>query len=202
MHFFGFPEEIRDAMTKRLRVIQKELIEVEGRTRALHQENAQKVLDAANKDAYGNTIDEDFNSKEILDKTEEDVGWWRLNLGNYKFANSGIIRMAHKVIAQTYDKVKMFTIKVANDLLAAQELMEKSGVKVEDLVEKDENGNPTQYLIRQYAWGEYYKSLNKVKGEIAKTLGFETFREIDTATLNKSQLKIYRDTFKKFNSIY
>jgi hypothetical protein len=200
----GFPKEIRERMNTTLKSVMSEINTVEENLDALSKKLGVEVLTHSNIDANGEKVDPDYNPEDILDKTQEDVNAWRLGMGNYKFANSGILRAAHARIVKQYNKVKAYAVKTGNTLLAAQELFEKQiidgkKVKVEDLVEKDENGKPTQYLIRKYAWGEYYRNLNKLKEDIASRLGYDTFSDIEYSTLNTKEKNDYRTSFKKFN---
>ena len=151
-----------------------------------------------NTDANGNPIDENFNPEEEAKTVEADASWWRFLVGNYKFAKSTTIRLVHKLIVDSVKSVKRFAVGVSNELLIAQKELEAAGYKVEDLVERDKNGIPSQFLIRDRDYNTYFRELRKVQDSIAEQLGAESFFDINRAALSEKELAIYKETFEKF----
>jgi hypothetical protein len=140
---------------------------------------------------------------EIFESTDKDITTWRLNVGNFKNASSAIVRAAFKLIHNSNIRVKRKAIEVAQELAAAQELMEKSGVKQRDLVELDSKGRPTQYLIREKNWAPFREAKRKMQEDLTKALGFEEYIDLIAAynnkELTKEQNNIFNNTLKKFN---
>lgn len=151
-----------------------------------------------NTDANGNPIDENFNPEEEAKIVEADASWWRFLVGNYKFAKSTTVRLVHKLIVDSVKSVKRFAVGVSNELLIAQKELEAAGYKVEDLVERDSKGIPSQFLIRDRDYNTYFKELRKIQDSIAEQLGAESFFDINRASLSEKELAIYKETFKKF----
>lgn len=163
-----------------------------------------EVLKKANINYNGEVIDANFNPEEIGEETFEDANIWRLQAGNYKYADSGIIRAAHKIIFNSIQNVNRFTVKEGNDILAAQELFLKK-YKIEDVVEKDSKKNLTHYLVREHNYNLYYEELNKTRDKIAKELGFldpdtkkPDYFLINTSLLNEQDLKKYKSMWSDF----
>lgn len=199
MYYMNFPKEDITEISEAMQSVLKQIYEVGGRNAALVSKHAVNVLREGNTGPGGEKIDPSFDETEILNYTKEDVSAWRLGVGNYKLANSPILRTAHKLIFDAVQKVKRFALQRGDALLQAQVAMEQSGLKVEDLIEKDENGKFTQYLIREEDWAGYFKARKEMKQELARVLGFESYQDMDYNTLNAEQKSIYRTAFKKFN---
>ena len=131
------------------------------------------IADKGNTDAYGNKIDPNQNSEELVETSNYDaVNYWRLNAGNYKYANSVAITTALKIINDQIGKVKRFAVRLSNTIFKSQEVFLQK-YKQEDLVEKDENGKLTHNFIRKHNMTKYYGKLNEVKQEIAEKLGYK-----------------------------
>jgi hypothetical protein len=157
------------------------------------------TLKRANLDANGEIIDPDFDPEKNEETiTGEDASWWRFYVGNYKFAKNNVIRLVDKLISDTVKSVKRIAVRTSNELLQAQAALEAAGYKVEDLVEKDKKGLPTQYLIRNRDYNTYFAELKKVQESIAKTLGVEFFEDINKEALSENELLLYKTAFRDF----
>jgi hypothetical protein len=192
------PLEETEELRKLIHNLGVTINDARGINQVLLKSVSRKVLEKANTDPYGNTIDPDFDPGVVAEDTHEDMGTWRLQVGNYKYADSKIIKAAHKIVFDSIAVVKRFAVRTANDLLTAQEAMLKSGAKIEDLVEKDADGNNTHYFIREYKWGDYYKKMEEAKQKMAEELGFENYNQIQIVFLNPEELKIYNKGWKDF----
>ena len=163
-----------------------------------------KILTNANTNYNGEVIDPEFNAVKVVEETFEDASIWRLQVGNYKYADSPLLRAVHKIIFNATQNVNRFTVQEGNKLLKAQELF-LSKYKQEDLVERDKDGNLTHYLMRQYNYGEYYKEVAKTRDAIAKALDFKNpdtgefdYFQINVSLLNESDLLTYKNMWKDF----
>ena len=192
------PYEETEEVRKLIHNLIIELTETRGIAQNLLNNAAKVVVDAANTDANGEKIDKDFDSGKMLDDTAEDVSIWRFQVGNYKYADSKIIKAAHKIIFDSVAKVKRFATGVGNDLLRAQENLFKSGGKIQDLIELDENGNPTHFFIREYQWSKYYAKMDEAKAKMAADLGFEDYSQIQVVFLNPAELIAYNKAWRNF----
>lgn len=202
MHYHGFPKEEQDKIGEQLNITMKDINNVLTKNDTLAKRHILEVLEKGNLDHNGNKIDPDFNAIEIFNKSEKDISFWRLGAGNYKNATSGVLRVAHKMIYNANAATKRLAVEKANILIQAQVLMEKSGVKVEELVDYTErNGKKvySQFLIRQWDWAGYYNGILAVKEEVAQTLGFEKFDDIEHSELTAEQKAIYKNGFTTFN---
>ncbi len=157
-----------------------------------------KTADIANTDSYGNKIDPNQNSEELVETSNYDrVNVWRLNAGNLKYADSVAITSALKIIYDQIGKVKRFAVRLANNIFRSQEVF-MTKYKQEDLVEKDKNGKLTHNFIRKHNMTEYYEKLNRVKQEIAEELGYENEEgEISYADIPFDQLSTDEKKYKK-----
>lgn len=192
------PIEETEELRKLIHNLSVTIQDARGMNQVLMKNISRKVLEEANTDPYGNIIDPDFDAGAVAEETHEDVSTWRLLVGNYKYADSKIIKAAHKIIFDSIAVVKRFATRTANDLLSAQEAMLRSGGKIEDLVEKNEDGSNSHYFIREYKWADYYKKMDEAKQKIAEELGYENYNQIQIVFLNPDQLKIYNQGWKKF----
>ena len=192
----GETEELRK-MIHNLSVL---INDARGINRMLMKKVTRDILEEANTDAYGNVIDPDFDPDIVSQDTHEDVSFWRLQVGNYKYADSKIIKSAHKIIFNSLANVKRFTAQKGNDLVRLQDQMFKSGGKIEDLIEIDKNGKYTHYFVQEYKWSEYYKAMNETKSQIAEALGFEDYNQIQKVFLTPDQLKLQKTLWGKFYS--
>jgi hypothetical protein len=198
MYSLGIPIDTVDNIQEIMDDMHLVMQRVRGKLGALQEVESIKVLEAGNLDAYGEKIDPEFDATEVAKKTAKDTTAWRLQVGNYKFADSAIIRVAHKIIFDSINRVKRFAIRKSNELLSAQDKMLASGVTQEDLVEKDANGKNTQYLIREYSWGKYFAAMDAHKQALAERLGFKDYNEIHVEYLSKEELATYNAGWKDF----
>ena len=165
---------------------------------------ASKVnLERANRNAYGEVIDPNFDPEEITEVAHVDTSKYRLAVGNFKNAASSVIRLAHKLIFESVSATKRFAANTARELFATQEVF-LTKYKQTDLVEKDSTGKVTGYFARKYKYNDYYKEMNKTRQKIAEALDLRNDAgEIDVNLLDKSllsenELKIYDDFWKDF----
>ena len=192
------PYEETEEVRKLIHNLIIDLTETRGIAQNLLNKSAREVVDAANTDANGEKIDKDFDSGAMLEDTAEDVSIWRFQVGNYKYADSKIIKAAHKIIFDSVAKVKRYATGVANDLLKAQENLFKAGGKIQDLIELDKNGNPTHFFIREYQWSKYYAKMDEAKAKMAADLGFEDYSQIQVVFLNPTELIAYNKAWRNF----
>ena len=200
----GFKEEEESSIRDSINNIVAELIRVGVDNDVLVERGAFEIQTAANTAPDGSKIDSDFDPKEISSFSKKDTNYWRLWMGNWKHAASGIIRSVHKLIFDAGQSVNRHGVEVANELMVANTLLEKAGYKQSDLIETDSKGKSTQFLIRAENWSEYYEKFDEFKTQLAISLGFENFNEIDFNTLSKEQLKKINKAkaqFHKINSI-
>ena len=195
----GLSKAEKDQIHDSIKGIQLEINSLETDVDYLEEEFSPEVLDEGNTDSSGKKIDPNFDGKEINQFAKKDASVWRLNAGNYKFANSGILRSAHKIIFDAAQIVKRFAIGKGNILLRARMLAAKEGTVENDLIDTDSDGKFTQYLIRREDWADYYKKMGLVKQELADYFGFETFEEINLNEESKEKQKYYKETFKNFH---
>ncbi len=202
----NFKEKTQNRLSNFINESKKLLYNVQIELGALTQRDSENILKKINTDENGEKIDKDFDEKSILKNTESDLSVLRFWAGNFKNAKSGVIRSAFKLIHNSNIRVKRKAVEVAQELIAAQELMEKSGVKVKELVEKDSNGRPTQYLIREKNWAPYVEAKIKMQEELTKTLGFEEWMDVISAKRNEElspeKLNIFKNTVNKFQKDY
>jgi len=165
---------------------------------------ASKVnLERANTNAYGETIDPNFNPEEITEIAHVDTSKFRLSVGNFKNAANSIIRLAHKLIFESVSATKRFAANTARELFKTQEIF-LTKYKQTDLVEKDSTGKVTGYFARKYKYNDYYKEMNKVRLKIAEALdlrnddGVIDVGLLDKSLLSEKELKIYDDFWKEF----
>lgn len=199
MRFYNFPTSERKRISKEINKVQRALDSVEDLNNSLHRQVAIEVLEDANKDEYGNEIDPNYNPREILETVENDVDYWRLGIGNFKFANSSALRLIHKKIFDSYAKVKRFAMRQADELLQAQERIEKEGFKVDQLVERDSEGKVTGFLLQERDWTGWYRAKAKFKKDLATTLQVDPGLPIDYEALTKDQKSIFREAWKRFH---
>jgi len=199
IHFYNFSAEEKTDLLKTLSDTLRYIRDIEGQARALNKRHAINVLREGNTGADGSKIDPSFDEIKAFDYTEHDTNWWRFYMGNYKFSNSPILRTVHKLLFDAAQKVKRHTLDVGHTLLQAQVLLEKSGVKVEDLIEKDANGKYTQYLVRREDWSSYFKAREEMKKEMEKHFDVENFSDLQYDKLDKQKKKEYHSILSKFN---
>ena len=200
MYDENIPSEETEELRKMIHNLSVLINDARGINRMLMKKVTRDILEEANTDAYGNVIDPDFDPDIVSQDTHEDVSFWRLQVGNYKYADSKIIKSAHKIIFNSLANVKRFTAQKGNDLVRLQDQMFKSGGKIEDLIEIDKNGKYTHYFVQEYKWSEYYKAMNETKSQIAEALGFEDYNQIQKVFLTPDQLKLQKTLWGKFYS--
>jgi predicted nucleic-acid-binding Zn-ribbon protein len=200
MYDENIPSEETEELRKMIHNLSVLINDARGINRMLMKKVTRDILEEANTDAYGNKIDPDFDPDIVSQDTHEDVSFWRLQVGNYKYADSKIIKAAHKIIFNSLANVKRFTVQKGNDLVKLQDQMFRSGGKIEDLIEVDKNGKYTHYFVQEYKWSEYYKAMNETKAQIAEALGFENYNQIQKVFLTPDQLKLQKTLWGKFYS--
>ncbi len=198
MYEANVPAEETEELRKLIHNLGVTIKDARGINQVLLKRISRQTLEAANLDPYGNKIDPDFDAGIVAEDTFEDMSAWRLQVGNYKYADSKIIKAAHKIVFDSIAAVKRFATRLANNLLSSQEKMLKAGGKIEDLVEKDADGNLTHYFIREYKWNEYYKKMQEAKDQMAKDLGYENYNQIQVVFLSPAELDQYNKAWKKF----
>jgi hypothetical protein len=157
-----------------------------------------QVLEKGNLDAYGEKIDPNFNAEAIVEDTYEDISYWRLWAGNYKYAeNSPVLKNAHKIVYDAITNTQRFTNKVANELVGLQENFLKK-YKVEDLIAKDKDGKLTHFFEREYHYNFYYQAMDELKQNIAEELGYEDYNDINVEVLSKEDKTLRRKMWSKF----
>ena len=198
MYEFGIPLEETEELRKMIHNLAIKIQESKGINNVLIKRAAKNSLLEANTDANGNKIDPDFDENQVVEDTFEDVSTWRLQVGNYKYSDSKVIKAAHKIIFDSINKIKRFTTRTANTLLSAQEVMLKNGGKIQDIIETDANGNSTHFFIREYHWDKYYQAMNETKASIAKQLGYESYGDIKKVFLKPEELVVLRASWAQF----
>jgi hypothetical protein len=158
-----------------------------------------KFLEDTNKNEYGEIIDPEFNPEKEFESVQEDVtSGWRLWIGNYRNASSKLLKAAHKIIVDAKDKVVRFAVKTGNSLLSSQEIFLNGKNKIDDLLEKDDKGNLTGFLIRKHNYYKYYQAMEAAKAQMAKDLGYENYGLISVELLNEQDKDVYFAAWKKF----
>lgn len=195
---WDIPSEQREELTQSIQKASGIISILQPKIDALAKIEGIKVIKKGNTDAYGEKIDKDFDEQKMYEETVDDVSAYRLQIGNFKNANSKLLRTTLKIIFNAVASVKRFATQTGNDLLKAQDRMLKAGGKIDDLIEYDEKGNKTHYFIREYQWSKYYKELNKTKEAIAEALGFDEYNAIKKDFLDEKSLKVYKALWKQF----
>lgn len=163
-----------------------------------------KVLEKSNIDYNGEIIDKDFDPREIIESTYEDMSTWRLQVGNYKYADSGIIRTVAKILFNAKSNVDRFAKRLFNSLVGFQRAF-LTKYKQIDLIETDANGKPTHYFARELNYSRFYASRQKVREDLAKKLNIKNpetgefdYKYIDVTRLSKEDREIYNKTWKEW----
>jgi len=198
MYDNNIPVEETEELRKQIHNIAIEIRDTKSLNKSLIDRVTRGVLTEANTDANGNPIDPAFDPDMVAKETSDDVSAWRLEVGNYKYADSKLIKAAHKIIFDSIQRIKRFATKTANDLLSAQQAMLKSGGKIDDLIEVGEDGNLGHYFVQEYDMGKYYRTMAKTKEEIAKALGFDDYNDIQPMFLTKDQIEIKKKLWSEF----
>ena len=198
MYAFNIEEDAVAELKKQIHNLAGTIKDARGLNKVLLQASSIKALTKANLDHNGRVIDPTFDAKNIMEDAYDDVSAWRLLVGNYKYADSKILKAAHKIIFDSVARVQRFTVGLANTILSSQETFLKSGLKVDDLVEKDEKGNNTHYFLREYNWSKYYAKLAETKQEIADALGYENYNQIHVSLLSTEDKQTRRKLWEKF----
>lgn len=173
------------------------------RMNVLERLDSVNTLTALNTDYNGETIDSDFNPKEIGETSTTDTNPYRLWSGNLKNAASGIIRSVHSMIFNSIAEIKRFVAYTARDILNSQTLFLTKYTQ-EDLVEKDSDGKLTQNIIQEHHMTDYYANIRIVKNNLAKKLNVKNeegkydYNKIVPELLSKEDQKIYNKTWSDF----
>jgi hypothetical protein len=194
----NIPRELREELYAEINEVYSAINTLAGEVSGLNSLNAKKVISQANIDMNGDLIDKDFDADEAFSLAAPMEASFRFGMGLYKNARSSVIRAAFKIMAQASQAVIQFKAKVGNELKAAELLMNQKGYKSTDLIQKDHNGNPTQFLIREHDWASYYQELNNVKETLIKKFGVEKYSQIDKSELSKESLEFFNKTWKTF----
>jgi hypothetical protein len=198
-----FPQEERESAFEIIKKIEQDISSIRTMAGAIAKQRGTAFIKHGNTDAFGNKIDKSIDYDTIWDETKEDASNWRLIVGNFKFSKSPIIRTAFKILHDTKLTVKRFFTKTANELLSAQEAMEAAGFKVNDFVERDANGRPSQNLIRERNWAEWYSKKDNWRMHIAKELGIAVTDLIPVegvpSILTKEQQTQVKKLWKQFH---
>ena len=198
MYAFNIEEDAVAELKKQIHNLAGTIKDARGLNKVLLQASSIKALTKANLDHNGRVIDPTFDAKNIMEDAYDDVSAWRLLVGNYKYADSKILKAAHKIIFDSVARVQRFTVGLANTILSSQETFLKSGLKVDDLVEQDEKGNNTHYFLREYNWSKYYAKLAETKQAIADALGYENYNQIHVSLLSTEDKQTRRKLWEKF----
>lgn len=195
--FEATADEIED-LKKAVEGVYSKLKDAKALNTSLYKRAAIQVVEEGNTNEYGEKIDPSFDAKIIVDTTHEDIGYWRLLVGNYKYADSKILKTAHKIVFDSIAKVKRFTTRTGNLLLSKQQAFTDAGHTIDKLIEKDKDGKPSHYFVREYQWGKYYEELNKTKESIAKVLGYTSYEDINVSLLEADAKKTYKAYWASF----
>ena len=201
----GVPKEEREKLSENFKNVADKLNRATALKDSIGLERSVAILDKGNTDAYGNKIDPNQNSREIAETAVKDaVGYWRLNAGNFKYADSSIITSALKLIHDQIGKVQRFANRLGNEIFKSQEQFLKK-YKQKDLVEKDENGKLTHHLIKKHNMTAFYTEKDAVKKEIAEKLGYKndadefSYNSIPFENLNADERKYLRERWVRFD---
>ena len=134
MYDFGFTSKDLDNVKGELDAFQTRVTKITDKATGLLESITVEKLREGNKDMYGNILDPTFDPASVLEKTEEDISWWRMWMGSLKNSRSTVIKIAAKKLNNILNKVHRFKVEKARDLLELQKLAEKEG-KIEDLFE-------------------------------------------------------------------
>lgn len=188
--YYGFPE---DQIEKYREVLN-------------NMTNRINSLDRTNNDLSKGIAEELGISSDLYEDTKEDLSWWRFYAGNLKYATSDLVKKALKLVKDNIMATKRLAVGVANDLLQAQTVLEADGHKIEEIISSttDENGKVTysQYFVDKYDWKSYYEKKSEALQDIAKTLGYESYNQINPMSLTKDQKKIRNKALKLFDEKY
>lgn len=161
-----------------------------------------KVLEKSNVDYNGEIIDPSFNAREIIETTYGDMSIWRLQVGNYKYADSGIIRTVAKILFNAKSNIDRFVKRLVNSLASFQQPFLRK-YKQTDLVETNSEGKSTHYFARELNYSRYYESQQKVRNELAEKLNIKNpeteefdYKYIDVTGLDAKDREIYNTTWQ------
>jgi len=195
MYDFGFTSQTLDNAKKDLDTFQTRVTTVMDKATGLLESITIEKLREGNKDMYGNILDPTFDPASILERTKEDISWWRLWMGSLKNSRSNIIKIAAKKLGNILNVVHKFKVETARDLLGLQKLAQKEG-NIEKLFEKDSKGHRTGYIISEYNRGKYFENLEKFKLDLAKQLKNDYYGDVVKEDLTKEELTIYNNAWK------
>jgi hypothetical protein len=193
---FWIPSEHTLEKTKEIGKFQAKLTELTTINNALIKRSVVQKLDRANRDEYGDILDETFVPKDIVKETGEDAGWWRVLTGSFGNSSSHVVRLALKTIKDSINIVKDFVHSKSRELAFLQENFRKAGYTNKDVLETN-----SSFLISETYLQKFEDALAKVKQEVADKLGYEKFQFIPKSELSESDLAYLNKTMKSFYAV-
>jgi hypothetical protein len=139
MYDENIPSEETEELRKMIHNLSVLINDARGINRMLMKKVTRDILEEANTDAYGNVIDPDFDPDIVSQDTHEDVSFWRLQVGNYKYADSKIIKSAHKIIFNSIANVKRFTVQDVANVIEKVEELSVLNAELEELLYRGSN---------------------------------------------------------------
>ena len=127
----------------------------------------QYAQDAMGQKVGGRIVDEQY-IEDLVDFTTKDIGFFDRWLFSASESNDTMLRLLERPIKHYRFLAMQSTNEIAPRVLKARDELEKAGFKSDFIYEKDKDGNPTGYFIRELKWDEYYKDLNTFKKELDK----------------------------------
>jgi hypothetical protein len=151
-----------------------------------------------NDDLSRNIVIDAGVSEEIFEDTiEEAVGWWRLNMGNFKYSNFSVVNRALELIAESKYLTRRNTQAAAVELLERQKALDSAGIKTTEFIQKDPDGKYRQTLIQEYDWAEYYDHKYELQKKLFKEFGLDESAGLDTRLLTEEQQQKYNLEIEK-----
>jgi hypothetical protein len=151
-----------------------------------------------NDDLSKNIIIERGYSEEIFKEAKEEaIGWWRLNMGNFKYSSFSVMNKALEIIASSKYATRRNTNVAAVELLERQKALDKAGIKVTDFLEKTKDGKYRQALIQEYDWEDYHDQKLELEKKLAKQFKIDDKAGLDSRLLTEEQAKIYSTEIEK-----
>lgn len=200
----GVEPEIREKLLEHTGKVHSLLKNGLASSQVLLNSLAIKTLEKANKDYNGEIIDKDFDAREIIEATYGDMSTWRLQVGNYKYADSGIIRTVAKILFNAKSKVDRFVKRLVNSLASNQKAF-LTKYKQTDLVETNSDGKPSHYFARELNYSRYYESQQNLRNELAKKLNIKNpeteefdYKYIDVTRLSPEDREIYNKAWQQW----
>lgn len=132
----------------------------------------------------------------MYDIQSKDSTWFRLFLGSPHNSSNKIIRFIVNRIARYKFVVDKHTTEKINELLPLYSKLVDKGFDFNKLMITYPDGRLA--YISPWHLDKYLESETKMKQEVAKALGFETFEEITVFTLSEKDKNIYSDMTNKW----